>query len=209
MAFDLDPNYKQVPERIADLKKAHPEARLRPTNPDKPYWLESVEMSDSEGNLFTKTFIVYSASCYRDSTDQLPGIGIAWEPFPGTTPYTRNSELQNAETSAWGRAIIATLASESKTIASAEDVRNRAAEGEAQSDYRPASGARIIEPSQAQLNAIHALRKKNGMTEEELLAVAAVTSLAELTGGRNGSASALITGLQDMLASPDDPTRNF
>ncbi len=25
MAFDLDPNYKQVPERIADFKEKHPD----------------------------------------------------------------------------------------------------------------------------------------------------------------------------------------
>jgi hypothetical protein len=28
-----------------------------------------------------------------------PGIGMAWEPFPGRTPYTKASELMNAETS--------------------------------------------------------------------------------------------------------------
>jgi hypothetical protein len=56
---------------------------------------------------------------------------MAWEVFPGRTPYTRGSELQNAETSAWGRAIIAVGASDSKRgIASREEVRNRQAERE-------------------------------------------------------------------------------
>ena len=31
-------------------------------------------------------------------------IGQKPPPLPGLTPYTRKSELQNAETSAWGRA---------------------------------------------------------------------------------------------------------
>lgn len=128
MAFDLDPDYKQVPERIKELKEKHPNARLRPTDPTRPYWLESISGYDEDGDVVIRTFLVYSAACFRDAEDELPGIGIAWEPFPGTTPYTRNSELQNAETSAWGRAIIATLASESKAVASAEDVRNRTAE---------------------------------------------------------------------------------
>ena len=116
MAFDLDPNYKQVPERIADFKEKHPEGCLRPVDPARPFWCE--EVGD-------KLFLCYAAAAYRTPDDALPGIGLAWEPVPGTTPYTKNSELQNAETSAWGRAIVAALASESKSIASAEDVRNR------------------------------------------------------------------------------------
>lgn len=119
MAFDLDPSYKQVPERIADFKAKHPEGTLQPADPMNPYRIETIG---------DKTYIVYTAAAYRTPDDQRPGIGIAWEQFPGKTPYTRDSELQNAETSAWGRAIVAALASESKSVASAEDVRNRAAE---------------------------------------------------------------------------------
>lgn len=119
MAFDLDPAYKQVPERIADFKAKHPDGCLRPADPSQPYRVET---------LGERTFIVYTAAAYRTPDDPTPGIGIAWEPFPGKTPYTRDSELMNAETSAWGRAIVAVLASESKAIASAEDVRNRRAD---------------------------------------------------------------------------------
>jgi len=54
---------------------------------------------------------------------------MAYEQWPGRTPYTRDSELQNAETSAWGRAIVAVLAADTKRgIASQEEVRNRSAE---------------------------------------------------------------------------------
>lgn len=119
MPFEIDPSYNDVAACIADLKALHPNARLRPVNELKPYTIETIG---------DKTFIVYTAACYRDADDELPGIGVAWEPFPGTTPYTKNSEVMNAETSAWGRAIIAALASESKTITSAEEVRNRSAE---------------------------------------------------------------------------------
>jgi hypothetical protein len=51
--------------------------------------------------------------------------------FPGRTPYTKGSELQNAETSAWGRAIVAVGAADTKKgIASSEEVRNRRGEQE-------------------------------------------------------------------------------
>ena len=122
MPFELDPSYKQVPERIADFKEKHPEGTLRPLNPDKPFELVTID---------NRTFIVVVAAAYRSPDDPAPGVGMAWEQFPGTTPYTKNSELQNAETSAWGRAIVAALASESKAVASAEDIRNRAAEHDA------------------------------------------------------------------------------
>lgn len=121
--FELDPSYKDVPARIADFKTKHPEGCLRPVNPDEPYKIEALD---------GRFFIVYTAAAYRSPEDPLPGIGIAWELFPGKTPYTKDSELQNAETSAWGRAIVAALASESKSVASAEDVRNRQADNQVQ-----------------------------------------------------------------------------
>ena len=160
MAFDLDPNYKQVPERIADFKALYPTGSLQPADLAHPYTIETIgdggaclscggegeitkngkkvaclDCLGSGKNLFT--FVVYTAAAYRTPDDPKPGIGCAWEPFPGLTPYTRKSELQNAETSAWGRAIVAVLASESKAIASAEDVRNRSAESA--SEQRPRS----------------------------------------------------------------------
>jgi hypothetical protein len=67
------------------------------------------------------------AYAYRTPDDQRPGTGLAWEPCPGKTPYTKDSELQNAETSAIGRAIIMVGASDAKKVASANEVRNRQA----------------------------------------------------------------------------------
>jgi hypothetical protein len=50
---------------------------------------------------------------------------MAWEPFPGPTPYTKDSELMNAETAAWGRAIVAVGLAANKTIASRQEVEAR------------------------------------------------------------------------------------
>lgn len=135
MAYELDPSYKQVPERIADLKAKYPDATLQPVDPARPFWFEAFE---------DRTFVCYAAACYRTPDDPRPGIGVAWEQFPGTSPYTKNSEVMNAETSAWGRAIIAALASESKAIASAEEVRNRKTEaGDYQQSKRKPGGGVI------------------------------------------------------------------
>jgi hypothetical protein len=122
MAFDkgsLD-GYVDVATRIAEFRAAFPDGRLRPVNPDQPYRIETV------GN---DTFITYTAACYRTQDDPLPGIGTAQEAYPGKTPYTKGSEIQNAETSAWGRAIVAALQADTrKGISSHEEVRNRQAE---------------------------------------------------------------------------------
>lgn len=116
MAFDLD-GYKTVAERIAEFAAKYPEGCLRPVDFAEPF--EIVVVGD-------QTFVAYYAAAYRSPDDPCPGIGCAWEPFPGKTPYTRDSELMNAETSAWGRAIVAVLASDvSKGVASREEIENR------------------------------------------------------------------------------------
>lgn len=126
--FKVDPSYMEVSERIAEFRERYPDGSLRPLDPAQPYNIITVA---------DRMFVVYVAAAYRTPTDALPGVGVAWEPFPGKTPYTKDSELQNAETSAWGRAIIASLASSSKKVASANEVRNREADQDEQPEQQP------------------------------------------------------------------------
>lgn len=119
--FQMD-DYIDVAARIAEFRDKYPDGRLRPADSATPYRVEQIG---------GETFIVVVAAAHRDKDDTLPGVGMAYEVFPGKTPYTRGSELQNAETSAWGRAIVAALAADTKRgVASAEEVRNRVAERE-------------------------------------------------------------------------------
>ena len=122
MAVDLS-GYNTVAMRIAEFRQKHPEGSLRPVNLDEPF--KVLELGGRQ-------FICYTAAAYRTPDDPMPGIGVAWEPFPGRTPYTKDSELMNAETSAWGRAIVAVLAADTVAgIATREEVENRRAEQEA------------------------------------------------------------------------------
>ena len=131
MAVDLS-SYLTVAQRIAEFREKHPEGALQPVNLDEPF--KVVTIGD-------KTFITYVAAAYRTSDDKCPGIGVAWEPFPGRTPYTKDSELMNAETSAWGRAIVAVLASDTtKGIATREEVANR----QESQERHPASNVRKL-----------------------------------------------------------------
>lgn len=115
MTFDLS-NYVDVPTRIRQLREKHPHAVLRPYNPAEPFRI--VEIGGRE-------FIIYTAVCYRTPDDPMPAIAVAAEPVIGSSSFTRNSEVMNAETSAWGRCIMAALAVDEPHIASREEVQNR------------------------------------------------------------------------------------
>lgn len=113
MTFAED--YIPVPVRIQQFYARWPEGSIQPLWLDQPYRV----LGEGE----TK-WLVYGAAAYRYPDDPRPGVGLAWEQVPGRTPYTRGSELQNAETSAWGRALAALGFVTSKSVASAEEVRS-------------------------------------------------------------------------------------
>lgn len=120
MGADIDlSEYVDVATRIAEVReKMYPNGSFQPANLDCPYSIEVVG---------EQSFVVVVAAFYRTAEDTKPGIGMAWEPVPGRTSFTRGSEIQNAETSAWGRALVAALAADTKKgVASADEVRNRA-----------------------------------------------------------------------------------
>jgi hypothetical protein len=114
MSFNMD-DYVDVAERIRLAKEIWPDLRFQPANPMKPF--EIIEVAGM-------SYVVYCAALFRDANDVLPAIGIAWEPCPGATPYTKGSELMNAETSAWGRAVIA-AGIPSKKVASKDEIKAR------------------------------------------------------------------------------------
>ncbi|MCI0583336.1 MAG: hypothetical protein L0227_10710, partial [Chloroflexi bacterium] len=66
------------------------------------------------------------ACAYRTPDDLLPARGWSWLALPGSTPYTKGSELENTETSAWGRAIGALGIGIASGIASADEVQAKA-----------------------------------------------------------------------------------
>lgn len=69
--------------------------------------------------------VMVQGLAYRSPEDTLPGVGWSWMALPGTTSYTKGSELENVETSAWGRAIGSLGILIDRSIASANEVRNK------------------------------------------------------------------------------------
>lgn len=108
MAFSMD-DYVDVAERLKVFRSLHPTGSLQQVD---------LQFIDFAG----KSWVVYTAAAYRTPDDIRPGHGTAWEPVPGTSNFKRDSEVMNAETSAWGRAIVAVLAADTKRIATRNEI---------------------------------------------------------------------------------------
>lgn len=175
MAFEPPKDYVDVAARITEFRTKHPEGTLAPWNPAKPFEIiRMLEGVTKDGKSIEQTFIVVVAAARRTPDDPAPGVGMAWEVFPGRTPYTLGSELMNAETSAWGRAIIAVGAADSKKgIVSAEEVRNRAAERD--TDDQADKGSNWMPPANPRGHKAdrHNARRNGPLPDDEFTAIPA------------------------------------
>jgi hypothetical protein len=109
-------DYVDVKERIRLFYEKHPDGRL----------VTSDVRATIEPDGVPRVWV--EAAAYRTPDDPLPGRGWSWLVLPGSTPYTKGSELENAETSAWGRAIGSLGIGIERSIASQDEVN--AKEGE-------------------------------------------------------------------------------
>jgi hypothetical protein len=112
MAFNID-NYVDVPTRLTEALKKYPNLRIQETD------AQVVTMPD--GSCFYRCTV----TVYRDVDDALPAIATAAEPYPGKTPYTKNSEFMVGMTSALGRALGYMGFGVNKSIASKNEVLAR------------------------------------------------------------------------------------
>jgi hypothetical protein len=107
--FDLS-NYVEVADRLREWYEKYPTARIVTSV------LEHTEKR-----------VIVRAEVFRKADETLPaGAGHSALAIPGTTPYTRGAELENAETSAIGRALVA-AGLPSKKVASADEVLSKRA----------------------------------------------------------------------------------
>lgn len=170
MSFQMS-DYVDVATRIADFREKFPDGRLRQ---------KSIEFLDFAG----QSWVVYTAEALRSADDQNPAQGTAWEPVPGKTNFTRDSELQNAETAAWGRAIVAALASDTKNgVASREEVMARQKEENAaqrEKDREEIGGKIAAAKTVDECRGLWAAAQQVGLTE------VITARVAELKAGEGG-----------------------
>lgn len=108
MTYNLD-GYVDVASRLAAFFDRFPDGSVQ---------MDAPSFTTVDG----RQVIWAQARAYRSPDDPRPGVGTAWEAVPGSTPYTRGSELMVLETSCWGRAIAAVMPIGDK-IATAEEVQ--------------------------------------------------------------------------------------
>ncbi len=166
--------YVEVHERITKFYERHPEG--------------SLQSSWSLKQLNGKEVIVVEARAYRSPEDPRPGIGLASEPVPGQTSFTRDSELMNAETSAWGRALAALGFEVHRGIASGNEVRSRGGGGD-----EPAT--------QGQRDYILGKGKRPGLLDKAMLGAGQRKAIVQFVSGAQkldkAGASQIITALKE------------
>lgn len=109
-------DYVDVKERIRLFYAEHPDGRLCTGE------VKVTSEPDGVPRVWAQAF------AYRDPTDLHPGVGWSWLILPGSTNFTRGSEIENAETSAWGRAIGALGIGISASIASKDEIDAKSGE---------------------------------------------------------------------------------
>ena len=108
-------NYVDVATRIKLLVEKYPSASINCTPP---------KVIEVAGHVFIEVTAHVDTNATSDENART-ATATAWEPFPGKTPYTRDSEMMNAETSAIGRAIGALGIGLTGSMASSNEVANR------------------------------------------------------------------------------------
>jgi hypothetical protein len=160
MAFNID-NYVDVPTRLAEALKHYPDLRIQETS------AEVVTMPDGS------TFYRCTVTVWRDDTDPLPSIATAAEPYPGKTPYTKNSEFMVGMTSALGRALGYMGFGINKSIASKNEIEARQDPKKPDAQIAPirretATNTHPKQASQKQVYFIKSLAKGAGFDEAAL-----------------------------------------
>jgi len=203
--FQRNDDYQEVADRIIQFYKAFPDGRLTsetrfevlPVPRAVPLVGAKKEKVGDKWRLPTiqaeqQVVVVCVARAYRTPDDPKPCEGTATEPYPGLTPYTEDSEAMNAETSAWGRAIVATGCTKAKKTASANEVRNRRSRSDddaappSDRNGSPAPSRGSDGPQESRQNA-YAAAIHTFASKLELPEVAMRAAIASVTGNPSAS----------------------
>ena len=111
MAFDLS-EYVDVKTRLKQALALYPQLRIVEHRP------EITQVGD-------QLFIECSVTVSRDPDDPIPVTAYIFEPYPGKTSFTKNSEQANGATSVLGRALGDMGLGIDKSIASSNEVLGR------------------------------------------------------------------------------------
>lgn len=116
MATPMDNGYKMVSERHAQFCIDHKEGVVK--NTVEHFFYDAAQQ---------KGFVTVKSEVWKERStavkgEPADGVGNASMPIPGPTSFTRNSEVENAETSALGRALAMIGYHAKESLASGEEI---------------------------------------------------------------------------------------
>ena len=167
-SFKLD-DYVDVAARIKAWYEAYPDGRIETT----------LMHLDDKG-------VSFRALAYRglSENEQPAGTGHSFLAIPGSTPYTRGSELENCETSAVGRALVM-AGLPAKKVASSEEIASKGGAKPAAKKEDPivaAAQAIFSDDDPALLDWIESINSAS--TSADLLAIGKSIASSNLAGER-------------------------
>lgn len=170
MSFSLE-GYVDVPTRLRRALEAFPDLRVQ----EGQAYIEETPAGH---------VLVCKVTVYRTADDPLPTIASASEPYPGKTPYTKDSERMVGFTSALGRALGYMGFGIENGIASANEIAARKSDGEPSTlrSERRSSTASLSAPSDGQLRLLRAL----GSTQSPATKQEAMKLIDELKAKQTG-----------------------
>lgn len=186
MAFADD--YVSVNERLDQFFKRFPEGRIQ------------TEIAEH-----TVDLVIMRATIYRDAEDVRPTIAHSQLCIPGSTNFTRGSEVENAETSAVGRALAFMGFLSKKGIASREEVQSRSGGNHGARRESPASpvwGAdlvRLLHESGLSMRDLEPVVEDHLTSENYIMPIEAWLRGGE--GGEGRTVDMLVSRAADMKAA--------
>ena len=162
MADDRLSNYIEVKDRVAEFFTRYPKGSIQ-----------------TEIFSLTEKLVVVKAYAYRTPDDLKPGVDYSSLDIPGKTGFTRGSELENAATSAVGRALSLGLGiAAHRGIASKEEVAVKQAQAET-------SGSTSKPATDAMKRMVFAEAKKQGLEDDQIKALFALVAGSPSSDGLN------------------------
>lgn len=152
MATPMDHGYVQVADRHLQFNKDHPNGSINNI-------VEHFVFVDGKGFVTVRSEVWKDVSA-RANGQPADGVGNASMPIPGPTNFTRNSEVENAETSALGRALAMIGYHPKESMASSEEVAAKKGETAKQ---KPAEDVDPDKATQAQLGRMYAMASDTGI----------------------------------------------
>lgn len=174
-------DYNEVSQRVAAFNEDYESGRI--VTSVVAHHLEITEIAEGSRTSgkyrqpLAEGYVIVRAEVYRSAEDVQPaGVGHSWMLVPGITQYTRDAELENAETSAVGRALaMIGYYAKGGSLASNQEIAAKGGErGESQEQPRAGTQRRsrratgTSDPAEASAEPKGITEKQRGLLESKM-----------------------------------------